>query len=415
MANELTIADKARASFLDPIAVDLETALPSTVDPRRFQSALIIAAQNEPKLFKCAPETVRNALMKCAADGLVPDGRQAALVPFYDNDKKCLCAQYIPMVQGIIARARELGEIYSITSNCVHANDEFVVDETDPNSMSHKRPKLGEPRGEVIGVYVIFRDRESRVIHREIMDRGEIDKARGVSKAQKSPAWNHWYGEMARKSVIRRGSKYVPMSDRLRQIIEREDEHVDFTLQERDRIAANGNPLLDLKANHQDDEQGSGAQSADETGHTPDIEMQGASETSATESRPRDSTESPSGHSKAPAASSTEPGATNSGGDAGSAAGPQDSGAQEGQAEASSLPSSWTGEYVKALRRATQLKSLHAFGEQFWKKVGWPTDEPSQNAAKAIYAAFEKHLRDKTPADDLANELREILGEGAAG
>lgn len=220
----LSSRDRAER-LLAPIMVEIETNIGSSFPVERFKAALVTAVAQNPDIFDCEPNSIRLALLKCAQDGLVPDNRLAALVPFKDNKRNLLLAQYIPMVQGIIQRARELGEVFSITANVVHENDDFVVDETDLESMQHIRPKLNTPRGQIIGAYVIFRHQNGRVIHREIMDREQIDKTRAVSRAKNSPAWNDWFSEMARKTVIRRGVKYVAMSTVLRQIVEREDEY----------------------------------------------------------------------------------------------------------------------------------------------------------------------------------------------
>jgi phage RecT family recombinase len=219
--------DRAEA-FLAPIMNEIKAGLPATITPERFQAAFVTALAKDPNIGTCDPSSVRMALLQCAADGLVPDGRRAALVVFNDSRAGKKVCQYIPMVQGIIARARELGEILSVTANVVFAYDVFEVDETDPSATKHVRKSLSEDRGAPVGAYVIFRDDNGRVVHREIMTKREIEAARAVSRAKNSPAWSIWADEMWRKTVIRRGSKYVPMSDSLRAIIEREDQYADF-------------------------------------------------------------------------------------------------------------------------------------------------------------------------------------------
>ena len=45
----------------------------------------------------------------------------------------------------------------------------------------------------------------------DVLTRDEIDKARKVSRAQTGP-WKTWYAEMARKTAVRRLSKYLSLS-----------------------------------------------------------------------------------------------------------------------------------------------------------------------------------------------------------
>lgn len=228
MANkQLVTIDKLSKKLIDP-ETNIADLLPPSMNMDRFVASAMTAVRRDKGLLECRPESLVEACVKCAQDGLLPDARAAVFLPFWDNKRKCKVVQYIPMVQGIIQRARELGDTFSVTANVVYENDELILDESDPSATTHKRPKLGEDRGEIVGAYAIFRDLDGRVIHREVMDRKEIEYTRGFSKASNSPAWKQWFGEMARKTVIRRGSKYVPMSDELRTVIEREDEYVEL-------------------------------------------------------------------------------------------------------------------------------------------------------------------------------------------
>lgn len=224
--------------IMDPVMDELTPALPATIKPEKFQAAFVTAVVNNPEILNCKPSSIRTALMKCAVDGLVPDGRKAALVPFKGM------AQYIPMTGGIIDRAAEMGDAYSFTAECVCERDEFTVNLADPNETEHRfNTNVFADRGDIIGAYCIFRDKDGRAIHRELMSRDEIEKAREVSRMKNAGPWTKWYSEMVRKTVIRRGSKYIPMSSELRRIIERDDEQTDFSM--RNVTPDNYNPLTE--------------------------------------------------------------------------------------------------------------------------------------------------------------------------
>ena len=45
----------------------------------------------------------------------------------------------------------------------------------------------------------------------EVMNKAEIEKVRNVSRAKGSGPWTMWWVQMARKTVMRRLSKYLPM------------------------------------------------------------------------------------------------------------------------------------------------------------------------------------------------------------
>ena len=214
----------------------------------RLRSTFLIAVQQYPDILKCTPESLRREISKCAADGLMPDGKEAVLLPYLEKDRvtqqKHYVANYQPMVYGIIKRMRELGDVFQIVCSIVYDKDEFILDAADPDTLSHKADPFAKERGEIVGAYVVFRDHQKRVLHLETMDRAQLDQVRATSKAPDSPAWSKWETEMFRKAVLRRGSKYISINnDKIRRLIERQDELFDFQQQNRSRSIERSNPF----------------------------------------------------------------------------------------------------------------------------------------------------------------------------
>ena len=56
----------------------------------------------------------------------------------------------------------------------------------------------------------------------------DIEKIRSISKSKDGQAWKEHWAEMAKKTVIRRISKRLPMSTDLEQVIHRDDEMFEF-------------------------------------------------------------------------------------------------------------------------------------------------------------------------------------------
>lgn len=227
--NSLTTADVG--SLLDTFRGDLAPLLAENGQSfDRLKSVFMIAVQQNPDILKCTPESLRREVSKCAADGLVPDSKEAVLLPYWDKDAKAHLANYQPMVYGIIKRMKELGSVFNIVCEIVCANDTFAFNAADPDSLSHSWDVFSsEPRGATRAAYVIFRDDQKRVMHREIMTRAELDDVRKASKAPNSPAWSKFEGEMFQKVVLRRGSKYISVNnDKIRALIERQDDMFDF-------------------------------------------------------------------------------------------------------------------------------------------------------------------------------------------
>lgn len=195
----------------------------------RLRTVFMIAVQQNPDILKCTAESLRREMSKCAADGLVPDSKEAVLLPYYDKEEKAYICNYQPMVHGIIKRLRELGNVFQITCNLVYANDTYEENEADPDSLVHKSPGFDKERGEIVGGYVIFRDIQKRLMHFEKMSKADFAKVRNASKSPNSPAWKTWFEEMCRKAVLRRGAKYLSTNnDKIRALIERQDSFFDL-------------------------------------------------------------------------------------------------------------------------------------------------------------------------------------------
>lgn len=206
----------------------LAAALPPGVDVDRFQRVVLTAIQQNPKLADADRQSLYNSSLRAAADGLVPDGREGAFVEY--NVKQgngwAKAIQWMPMVGGIIKRLATAG--INIDAQLVYENDDFEQTLGDDAAIHHKAPKLGQPRGKEIGVYAIAR-LPNGMIMREVMDTEQVNQVRNASKSKDSGPWVSWWGEMARKTVIRRLAKRLPILDpKLAETIQRDDELYDF-------------------------------------------------------------------------------------------------------------------------------------------------------------------------------------------
>lgn len=196
---------------------EFRAALPSHITVEKFKRTMMTAVQQNPDLLRADRRSLFNAGMKAATDGLLPDGREAALVMFGSQ------AQYMPMVKGVLKLVRNSGELSSITSQIVCRHDAFRywVD-ADGEHINHEPLLFGE-RGEMVGVYALAKTKDGAV-YIETMTKGQVDKVRKVSKSANKGPWVDWYEEMARKTSLRRLSKRLPMSTDVENVLRREEE-----------------------------------------------------------------------------------------------------------------------------------------------------------------------------------------------
>jgi recombination protein RecT len=179
---------------------------------------VLVTALNQNKdLSRCDRHSLFLAAVKCAQDGLYPDGREAALVPFKDT------VQYMPMVTGL--RRLMASEVIVATTEVVYENDRFRYVLGDEARIEHEPPALDQDRGEPIGAYCSIRLKTGGHI-REVMSKAEIERIRTIySKATREDApWKLHWGEMARKTVLKRAAKQVAFSPEIAQALAREDD-----------------------------------------------------------------------------------------------------------------------------------------------------------------------------------------------
>lgn len=210
----------AMRGTLTKMTAEFKAALPPQIPVDKFIRTTLTAVQMNPKLLDGDRRSLLGSCMKAAQDGLMCDGREAALVMFKDQ------VQYMPMVGGILKKLRNSGELASISANVVYDKDHFEYELGDNEQITHK-PYLGGDRGKPIAVYAIVKTKDD-AIYREVMSVSEVEKVRAVSRASSSGPWVQWWDEMARKTVIRRIAKRLPSSADLEQVLEHDNEAVGF-------------------------------------------------------------------------------------------------------------------------------------------------------------------------------------------
>jgi recombination protein RecT len=99
MSNKLAPADEVKMS-LARMKDQFRAALPAHIQVDKFIRVLQTAVATTPQLVQAPRPALYSACMKAAQDGLIPDGREAALVTF--NTKSGVHVAYMPMVAGIL-------------------------------------------------------------------------------------------------------------------------------------------------------------------------------------------------------------------------------------------------------------------------------------------------------------------------
>ena len=198
-------------------------ALPKHLTADRFARVALTALTRNPKLQDCTRESLLRCLMDCSALGIEPDGRRAHLIPYKDQ-----CTLIIDY-KGLIELVRRSGDVAAIRAETVCENDGF---DWENGNITH-RIDWRKSRGEVQAVYA-----EARLASGEtqtaVMTLDEVngirDRSQGYSyavKGGKSHPWITDWGEMAKKTALRRLIKLLPLSVEIADAVERDDDRVE--------------------------------------------------------------------------------------------------------------------------------------------------------------------------------------------
>lgn len=153
------------------------------------------------------PTSAQNAIINVAAIGITlnPASKLAYLVP--RDGMVCLDISYM----GLLHLAQSTGSIKWGQCKLVYSNDTYESNGLD-TAPTHKYNAFGD-RGEVVGGYCTVKTADGDYLTEE-MSLAEIKATEATSKAKNGP-WKNFWEEMARKTIVKRASKYWPRAERL--------------------------------------------------------------------------------------------------------------------------------------------------------------------------------------------------------
>ena len=193
--------------------------LPAHIKPEKFIQAAQTSLAVNPDLQNVTRQSFYNACMRCAQDGLLPDGREAAIVKMKD------AAAYMPMIAGVLKLIRNSGELKTIDAFIVCQNDEYDSWINETGSHFKFRQTKGESGPAIMTVaYAITKD--GGLYHEEVTE-AEMKDIQGMARSQ-----NVWTGafrnEMKKKSALHRLAKRMPKSSDIEQVFKADEELYDL-------------------------------------------------------------------------------------------------------------------------------------------------------------------------------------------
>lgn len=220
MTQELTQVQTIRQN-LQRMAPEFKPLLPANVSVEKFSRVVMTAVQNDRKLLDCDQGSLFSACLESAKDGLLPDGKEAALVAFGNK------VTYMRMIRGLIEKIYETGLVLDVDCQTVWSGDKFTINLGTGRSIEHQ-PKI--PRNDdaqIIGVYSVLYLKDG-LVSPHFMPTEDIDRIKHqFGQNIDSGPWATSWEQMAYKTCLRQHCKTKALRGQFDKLFEDHDQYFD--------------------------------------------------------------------------------------------------------------------------------------------------------------------------------------------
>lgn len=224
---ELKPVDEIKQAFAK-MQHQFKMALPPHVPVEKFLRVIFTAIQMKPELLQCDRQSLFAAATLAAQDGLLPDGREGAFVPYKPKNASVKSIRWQPMIRGILKLVRQSGEIATINALPVFQGDTFRYWIDDNGEHILYEPVEEDRQGPRIKAFAFAKTKDGE-LNVEVMSENQIEAVRNSSAAADTGPWaGDFQDEMVRKTVLRRLTKRLPMSTDVERIFDRDNDLYDF-------------------------------------------------------------------------------------------------------------------------------------------------------------------------------------------
>jgi len=181
------------------------------------------AVTRSPALQECTAASILRGAIIGAQLGLDCSGvgGEAYLVPFNNRKSGKMEAVFMTGYKGLIKLAIRSGQIVMVEACEVYSTDQFKVVRGTQPGIYHEPSMLAAP-GDLVGFYAVA-THANGMKQFEAMTKTQVDAVKSRSKAGQSGPWVSDYGQMGKKTAIRRLANYLPLSPELMVALEIDD------------------------------------------------------------------------------------------------------------------------------------------------------------------------------------------------
>jgi len=201
---------KSLTAQLMDLVPQMAKALPNGMDADRMARIALTEFKKNPGLQKCTPGSLFGSLLTASQLGLEPGPLgHVYLIPYGDQ---CTIQLGYRGILDLVSRSDKVDSVFAYP---VFEGDEFAFNLGSRPDVQHTPDdSSGDVRGEreLTHAYAVAWIKGSSIPRIEVMTKKQIDSIRDRAKAGKNGPWVTDYSEMARKTVLKRLCKTLPLS-----------------------------------------------------------------------------------------------------------------------------------------------------------------------------------------------------------
>ena len=178
-----------------------------------YARVVLNAMVQTPQIAECDVGSLQQALLAAMNAGLVPDGKEAAIVPFKGK------ATLIIMIEGRLKLAQHATKGLVVRAMAVYQGDEWDYAEGLNAHLDHvPNPSASNAPEDLVYVYATARLPGSIDPQYDVMSRATVDRYRAYSASPTRGPWATHFEEMAKNAVLQAptqaSAKVQPCADR---------------------------------------------------------------------------------------------------------------------------------------------------------------------------------------------------------
>lgn len=194
-----------------------DAARGSGIDPAKLEAILVRAVIDNPSLMGCQPASLFSSMMTAAELGLSPSGaNNGAYFAVYKGECKLGLG-----FNALIDLATRDERIRSFKTEAVWPTDLFEVHAGTDNKIVHIPNYVARHGKPTLYYAVAFFVRGG--FEFEVMTEQQVERIRQASRNAEGAPWKFQFEEMAKKTVLRRLIKRLPLQPRAAEVIEDAD------------------------------------------------------------------------------------------------------------------------------------------------------------------------------------------------